>query len=36
VEQYLLALERLSLVSAAPADSAEILRAILTGVAGTQ
>ncbi len=36
VEPYLLALERLSLVSAAPADSAEILRAILTGVAGTQ
>lgn len=36
VEPYLLALDRLSLVSAAPADSAEILRAILTGVAGTQ
>lgn len=36
VEPYLLALERLSLVSGAPADSAEILRAILTEVAGTQ
>jgi transcriptional regulator with XRE-family HTH domain len=36
VEPYLLALERLSLVSAVPAGSAEILRAILTEVAGTQ
>ena len=36
VEPYLLALERLSLVSAPPADSADILRAIVTEVAGTR
>ncbi len=36
VEPYLLALERLSLVSAPPADSADILGAIVAEVAGTQ
>ena len=36
VEPYLLALERLSLVSATPADSADILGAIVAEVAGTR
>ncbi len=36
VEPYLLALERLSLVSATPADSADILCALVTEVAGTR
>jgi hypothetical protein len=34
VGRYLLAMERLSIISAPPADSAEILRAILTNLEG--
>lgn len=35
VEPYLLALERLSLVSAPPADSPELFRALVTEATGT-